>query len=173
MFDYESKGNCSACHTVNLASDHPEDSAFTDFTYKATGVPRNPAIPRNSDPNFFDLGLCGPEREPPVLPSTVAPGMTIENFCGKFRVTSLRNVAERQAFMHNGVFKDLHEVVRFYSKRNVATVSDDLPPQYQVNIERTHAPFNRHAHTGPALTEAEIGEIVAFLHTLSDGYKVP
>lgn len=173
MFDYEQKGNCSACHLLNLASDKPEDSLFTDFTYKATGVPRNTAIPRNSDQYFFDLGLCGPERTPPVLPTTVAPGVTIDNFCGKFRVPSLRNVAERPSFMHNGVFKDLREVVRFYSGRNIASVSNDLPAKYQGNIERTKAPFNRPVYAQLPLSEADIGEIVAFLHTLSDGYKAP
>ncbi len=173
MFQYESKGNCSACHLLDSASDKPEGSLFTDFTYKSTGVPRNPLIPRNADAAFFDLGLCGPERAPPVLPSTVAPGVTIDNFCGKFRVPTLRNVAERPSFMHNGVFKDLREVVRFYSSRKIDTVSDDLPPQYQKNIERTIPPFNRSAHSGPAMSESEIGDVVAFLHTLSDGYQPP
>lgn len=173
LFDYEQKGNCSACHVLDLTSDKPQDSPFTDFTYKATGVPRNTGIPRNSDPNFFDLGLCGPERAPPVLPTTVAAGVTIDNFCGKFRVPSLRNVAERPSFMHNGVFTDLRDVVRFYNARNIASVSNDLPAKYQSNIERTKAPFNRPVHAQLPMSETDIGEIVAFLHTLSDGYKAP
>ncbi len=173
MFQYESKGNCSTCHALDPISDNPEDSLFTDFTYKNTGVPRNKLLPRNADPAFFDLGLCGPERTPPILPAALAAGITIDDFCGKFRVPSLRNVAERTSFMHNGVFTDLTEVVRFYSRRNVGTVPDDLPPQYQRNVERKIAPFNRNAHAGPAMTDAEIGEVVAFLRTLSDGYQPP
>ena len=91
---------------------------------------------------------------------------------------TLRNVAERPAFMHNGFFSDLREVVRFYSTRNSdpqrwygQAVSNDLPARYLGNIEVTKAPFNRSANLGPALTEAEINDIVAFLHTLSDGYQ--
>ncbi|MSQ74481.1 MAG: hypothetical protein EXR34_01660 [Rhodoferax sp.] len=112
------KGNCVACHLMNPASGKPEDSPFSEFTFYANGIPGNPAIPKNSDPAFFDLGLCGPERTPPSLPSTVMPSLTIENFCGKFRMPTLRNVAERPAFMHNGFFKDLPTVLRFYSTRN-------------------------------------------------------
>ena len=29
---------------------------FTDFGLIAIGVPRNPAIPANADPGYFDLG---------------------------------------------------------------------------------------------------------------------
>jgi cytochrome c peroxidase len=173
LFQNPGKGNCAACHLMNATSGRPEDSLFSEFTYYATGVPRNTAIPRNADPAFFDLGLCGPERTPPVLPADVAPGVTIDHFCGMFRMPSLRNVAQRPAFMHNGFFKDLREVVRFYGGRNTSTVSNDLPSQYQANVERTKAPFNRVPGEGPALTDAEINDIVAFLRTLSDGFQAP
>jgi len=176
LFMDPAKANCAGCHLMNPTSGRPEDSAFSEFTYYASGIPRNPAIPKNADPTFFDLGLCGPDRTPPTLPGTVAPGVTIDNFCGKFRMPTLRNVAERPAFMHNGVFKTLPEVLRFYSTRNSdpqrwygQAVSNDLPAQYLGNIEKVKAPFNRAASAGPALTEAEIADIVAFLHTLSDG----
>ena len=94
---------------------------------------------------------------------------------------TLRNVAERPAFMHNGVFKDLREVVRFYSTRNsdphhwygAAGVANDLPARYLQNIEVTKAPFNRAASAGAVLTEAEISDVLSFLHTLSDGFTPP
>ena len=35
---------------------------------------------------------------------------------GKFRVPSLRNVAVTAPYMHNGVFKSLDTVIRFYDK---------------------------------------------------------
>jgi len=178
LFMDPAKGNCVACHLMNPASGKPEDSPFSEFTFYANGIPRNPAIPKNSDPAFFDLGLCGPERTPPSLPSTVMPGLTIENFCGKFRMPTLRNVAERPAFMHNGFFKDLPTVLRFYSTRNSnpqfwygQALSNDLPAKYLDNIEVVKAPFNRPAASGPALSEPDINAIVAFLRTLSDGYR--
>lgn len=173
LFQNAAKGNCASCHLMNATSGRPEDSLFSEFTYYAIGVPRNVAIPRNADTAFFDLGLCGPERTAPVLPVDVAPGVTIDQFCGKFRMPSLRNVAQRPAFMHNGFFKDLREVVRFYAGRNTATVSNDLPSQYQANIERIKPPFSRAPGTGPALSEGEINDIVAFLRTLSDGFQAP
>jgi cytochrome c peroxidase len=177
LFMEPTKGNCASCHLMNPTSGKPEDSAFSEFTYYATGIPRNPAIPKNADPAFYDLGLCGPDRAPPTLPDSVAPGVTISNFCGQFRMPTLRNVAERPAFMHNGFFRNLTEVVRFYSTRNShplrwygQAVSNDLPTQYLGNIEKVKAPFNRAANAGPALSELEIADIVAFLHTLSDGF---
>ena len=181
LFRDPAKANCAGCHLMNPASGKPEDSLFSEFTYYATGIPRNAAIPKNADPAFFDLGLCGPDREAPVLPATVAPGVTIDNFCGMFRMPTLRNVAERPAFMHNGFFRDLNEVVRFYASRSSnpqrwygpSGVANDLPARYLGNIEVTKAPFNRKPGDGPALNETEINEVVAFLRTLSDGYRAP
>ena len=180
LFMEPTKGNCAGCHLMNPTSGKPEDSAFSEFTYYATGIPRNPAIPKNADPTFYDLGLCGPDRTPPTLPDSVAPGVSISNFCGQFRMPTLRNVAERPAFMHNGFFRNLTEVVRFYSTRNSdplrwygQAVSNDLPTQYLGNIEKVKAPFNRPANAGPALSDAEIADIVTFLHTLSDAPVAP
>lgn len=180
LFMDPAKANCAGCHLMNPGSGKPEDSAFSEFTYYATGIPRNQAIPKNADPAFFDLGLCGPGRTPPTLPGNVAPGVTIDNFCGKFRMPTLRNVAERPAFMHNGFFKTLPEVLRFYSTRNSdpqrwygQATSNDLPARYLGNVEVVKAPFNRAANAGPLLTEPEIADIVAFLRTLSDGYQAP
>ena len=182
LFMDPAKGNCAGCHLMNPGSGKPADSMFTEFTYYATGVPRNTAIPMNADPAFYDLGLCGPARTPPVLPQAVLDtGVTIDNFCGMFRMPTLRNVAERPAFMHNGFFNNLHEVVRFYATRNSdpvrwyggAGTPNDLPAKYLANIESVKAPFDRLASQGSALTEREIDDIVTFMRTLSDGYKAP
>lgn len=177
LFRDPAKGNCAACHTMKPETGNPRDSLFTDFTYYATGIPRNRAIPRNADPSFFDLGLCGPERTPPALPAAGQPSPTADSLCGKFRMPSLRNVAERSRFMHNGFFNDLREVVRFYATRDSdrqrwygpGGVPDDLAARYRANLETAKAPFNRPAGAGPALTETEVLDIVAFLRTLSDG----
>jgi cytochrome c peroxidase len=179
LFTDASKGNCAACHLMNPASGKPQDSLFSEFTYYATGIPRNAAIPSNSDASFFDLGLCGPNRAKPVLPSTVPATVSVESFCGMFRMPTLRNVAERPAFMHNGVFKDLRQVVSFYATRNSnperwygpTGAPNDLPTAYLGNIEKTKAPFNRTRADGPALTAAEVNDVVAFLGTLSDGFS--
>jgi len=181
LFMDPTRANCAGCHLMNPTSGKPEDSLFSEFTYYATGIPRNTAIPRNADPAFFDLGLCGPERTAPTLPADVAPGVTIDNFCGKFRMPTLRNVAERPAYMHNGFFNNLADVVRFYSTRKSnpqrfygpSGVPNDLPARYLGNLETTKAPFNRAPTAGPLLTEPEVADLVAFLRTLSDGFRAP
>jgi cytochrome c peroxidase len=181
LFMDTQRANCAGCHLMNPSSGNPQDSLFSEFTYYATGIPRNRAIPRNADSSFYDLGLCGPDRTAPTLPADVASGVTIGNFCGKFRMPTLRNVAERPAFMHNGFFRDLREVVRFYSTRasnperwyGGSPLPDDLPVVYRGNLEVTKAPFNRAAGSGPLLSDTEVNDIVAFLHTLSDGYQRP
>jgi cytochrome c peroxidase len=179
LFTDANKGNCAACHLMNPASGKPQDSLFSEFTYYATGIPRNAAIPSNTDTSFFDLGLCGPNRAKPVLPSTVPATVSVDSFCGMFRMPTLRNVAERPAFMHNGVFKDLRQVVSFYATRNSnperwygpTGVPNDLPTAYLGNIEKTKPPFNRTRADGPALTATEVNDVVAFLGTLSDGFS--
>nr|WP_295778363.1 cytochrome c peroxidase [Rhodoferax sp.] len=181
LFRDPNRANCAGCHLMDPSTGKPEDSLFSEFTYYATGIPRNTAIPRNADPAFFDLGPCGPERTAPTLPLGVIPGTTIANFCGKFKMPTLRNVAERPAFMHNGFFNNLNEVVHFYSTRNTnpqrwygpSGVPNDLPAQYRANIESVKAPFNRAPTAGPLLSDPEINDIVAFLHTLSDGFRAP
>lgn len=181
LFMDPKRANCAGCHLMDPKSGKPENSLFTEFTYYATGIPRNTDIPRNADPAFFDLGLCGPERDIPALPASVPADVKPSHFCGMFRMPSLRNVAKREAYMHNGYFKGLREVVRFYSTRNsdpkhwygAAGVPNDLPAQYRANIEHEKAPFNSKPSDGPLLSEGEINDIVAFLHTLNDGYYKP
>ena len=178
LFTDPNRANCSGCHTMNPGSGQPQDSSFSDFKYYALGVPRNSAIPNNADPAFFDLGLCGPQRTAPTLPASVPNGETIDNFCGKFRVPTLRNVALRGAFMHNGFFSDLREVVRFYASRNsnpvhwygASGIANDLPNTYLGNIEQTKAPFNRSPALGTLLTESEVTDLVTFMQTLNDGF---
>ncbi len=170
-FNDAARGNCARCHPSGMRQGaFPQ---FTDFGYIAVGGPRNTAIPANADNRYFDLGLCGPLR------TDLADK---KEYCGMFRTPSLRNVATRRVFFHNGVFHRLADVVRFYAERDTqpqkwysrgadgAVVKfDDLPPQYRGNVD-TEAPFDRHPGDPPALSEADIRDIVAFLNTLTDGY---
>ena len=38
------------------------------------------------------------------------------------------------------------------------------------NVNTSEAPYNRRRGDAPALSDAEIDDVIAFLHTLSDGY---
>jgi cytochrome c peroxidase len=170
-FNDPARGNCARCHPSGMRNGaFPQ---FTDFGYAAIGAPRNKAIPANADPRYYDLGLCGPLR------TDLADK---KQYCGSFRSPSLRNVATRRVFFHNGVFHRLEDVVRFYAERDTqpqkwyshrkdgATIKfDDLPLRYQGNVD-TQAPLDRHVGDPPALSEADIKDIVVFLNALTDGY---
>jgi cytochrome c peroxidase len=170
LFTDPAKGNCAACHTVATGpGGRPPD--FTDRSYHALGVPRNVAIPANQDSHFFDLGLCGPLR---------VDLQSARQYCGYFKTPTLRNVARRRFFFHNGRFTSLEQVVRFYATRDTDARQwypvvagrlrrfDDLPPPYRANVNVSDAPLNRDPGDVPALDEREIAALVAFLRTLDD-----
>nr|WP_245331365.1 cytochrome-c peroxidase [Mesorhizobium sophorae] len=170
LFDDETKGNCASCHLSEPANDG-EPPQFTDFGLIAVAVPRNPAIPANADPAYFDLGLCGPLR-------TDFHGRA--EYCGLFRTPTLRNVALRKSFFHNGYFHTLRDAVAFYASRDSdpghwypknadgkIRKNDDLPKAYWANLNHD-PPFGKKPGDKPALTDPEIDDIVAFLQTLTD-----
>ncbi|MDP9109677.1 MAG: cytochrome-c peroxidase, partial [Pseudomonadota bacterium] len=126
-------------------------------------------------PAYFDLGLCGPDR------TDLAAGATL---CGKFKVPTLRNVATRRVFFHNGRFNNLRDVIGFYVRRDTnpgqwygrntdgsINKFDDLPEQYKRNVNVTEGPYNRQPGMTPALNAQEIDDVIAFLGTLTDGYR--
>jgi cytochrome c peroxidase len=175
LFEAEDKGNCASCHISEPANDG-EPPQFTDFGLIALGVPRNPAIAANAEPKYFDLGLCGPLRTDFIGRS---------EYCGLFRTPSLRNAALRQTFFHNGEFHTLRDAVAFYATRDtdpgrwypkdaagVGQKYNDLPLAYQGNLN-TEPPFGGKPGDKPPLADAEIDDIVAFIGTLTDGYKAP
>jgi cytochrome c peroxidase len=161
---FQGKAKCSGCHVPPL---------FTDFTYDNLGVPKNPKNPfytePTGDPNFVDLGLGG----------YLGAGYESEN--GKMKVPTLRNVDKRpnvlfvKAYSHNGYFKSLAGIVHFYNTRDVlrtcAGKRGDLAgvtcwpaPEYSATVN--------HTELGDlGLTRGEENALVAFLKTLSDGYR--
>ncbi len=104
-------------------------------------------------------------------------------FCGMFLTPTLRNVATRQVFFHNGVFHSLQEVQDFYNYRDtepervypsgpdgkVARL-DDIPARFLGDVDVVDPPLDRHLGDAPAMTPEEEGDIIAFLRTLTDGY---
>jgi len=174
LFNNPDKGGCAGCHPSGRGADG-SPPLFTDFTYDNIGVPRNPAIPANADPAYFDLGLCGPFR-------TDLASRT--DLCGAFKVPTLRNIAVSAPYFHNGRFRTVKEVVGFYVRRDTnpeewyplnadgsVNKFDDLPPQYHGNVNTTEVPYNRKRGQAPALTPDEVDLVVEFLNTLTDGYK--
>ena len=173
LFEDEKKGNCARCHISRPAKDGTPPQ-FTDYGLIALGAPRNPEIPANTDPAYFDLGLCGPLR---------TDLRDRPEYCGLFMTPTLRNVATRRVFFHNGVFHTLRLAVAFYAERDTRPEKwyprdpsghvrkfDDLPTQYHPNIE-TDPPFGGGPGDAPPLSEAETDDIVVFLKTLTDGFR--
>lgn len=166
LFVDPNKGNCAACHRAAPGADG-SPPLFTDYTFANLGVPRNPRIAANADPAFYDLGLCGPDRKDQA---------SVTAYCGMFKTPTLRNVASRKVFMHNGVFTDLADAVRFYATRESdrkrwygkGRPYNDMPPAMRDNIDVIDAPMDRKVGDKPALTEAEVQDIVQFLRTLTD-----
>ena len=170
LFVDPAKGNCAECHPHDTGPGG-RGPAFTDFSYHALGVPRNPQLPANREPRFFDLGLCGPRR------SDLAGERA---YCGFFKTPTLRNVARRPFLFHNGRFSTLSDAVRFYVERDRRPQLwypngtggprrfDDLPAALRGNVNRSDAPLNWRPGMPPALDAAEIEDLVAFLRTLDD-----
>ncbi len=174
LFNDPQKANCGGCH-LDQPSRDGLPPLFTDHQYEALGAPRNFALAVNKDPTYFDLGICGPYR---------GDMATQTQYCGMFLTPTLRNVATRRAFFHNGVFQTLQQVLDFYNFRDTdpqkvyprgsdgtARKYDDIPDRFQANIDVVDPPFDRHAGEAPAMTAQDESDIIAFLQTLTDGYK--
>ncbi len=173
LFNRADKGGCAGCHPSGRGPDG-SPPMFTDFTYDNLGVPRNAEIPANADPDYIDMGLCGPER------TDLADR---KDLCGAFKVPTLRNVATRKVFFHNGQFKSLHDALSFYVRRDtnpeefypvdadgMVQKFNDLPLALHRNVNTEEVPYDRHPGEAPRLNEDELADLEAFLDTLTDGY---
>lgn len=171
LFESEDKGNCAACHP-SKPGPKGEPPLFTDFTYDNLGVPRNPDNPfytllaefNPAGAQWVDLGL----------------GAVVDKRSedGKFKVPTLRNIELTSPYMHNGYFRTLRGTVVFYNDR-------DRKPQCRENLVAEDAALKHKCWPAPEvganvndeelgdlkLTEPEIDDIVAFMKTLTDGWR--
>ena len=173
VFNDPRRGNCAQCHPSGVKRGALPQ--FTDRGLVAIGVPRNPSIAANANPAFHDLGLCGPLRQ------DLAAHL---EYCGLFKTPTLRNVATRRAFFHNGVFHRLEDVIDFYADRDAhperfyergrlgsARSFDDLPASHATNVN-IDPPFGRRPKGAPSpLNRRDRADLLTFLRTLTDGYQ--
>jgi cytochrome c peroxidase len=177
---FEGKGGCVACHASLIRSDGAAPM-LTTYRYYNLGVPKNPrnpfyGMPSSINPDragYIDKGLGG---------FLGAPGEE-----GKFKVPTLRNVANTAPYMHNGAITTLVEAVQFLNTRDVDRYWG--PPEVPANL--AYGPMTpgaalgleggRVMPPGPGdgggmpirlgnlgLTPQEVEQIVAFLGSLSD-----
>jgi cytochrome c peroxidase len=167
---FTGRADCQSCHSLDATQ--AGRPLFTHFGHKNIGVPANPENPFYRLPPAFN-----PEGRAFVDPGLGAVTGDAGEY-GRFKVPTLRNVALTSPYMHNGVLKSLREVVMFYNRHQCGR---RFPPEVGMNVEAYMLPM--HGHMGgmhmpgmagamgrPRLTQQEIDDIVAFLHTLSDGY---
>lgn len=193
---FRGKAKCNECHRDGGPGEEP---LFTDFTASNLGVPRNPGLqyyseaavdsagysPNPAGPGYIDLGVGFFLRRLKSLSGQLNPDSRwialAPKFDGKIQVPTLRNVDMRprpdfvKAYMHNGYFKSLQEVVHFYNTRDVLPrckpgdsgekVTCWPAPEYSINL-------NKRQLGNLGLTPAEESDLVAFLGTLTDGYTI-
>jgi cytochrome c peroxidase len=74
---------------------------------------------------------------------------------GYFKTPSLRNIEKTAPYMHNGVYNNLEEVMKFYNKGGGIGIG--------IDIENQTLPFS-----SLDLSDKEIEDIIAFMKTLTD-----
>jgi len=154
LFQDTIRSKCSTCH-LTTPDYFSQKILFTDHTYNNDGVPKNLNNPyytistafNQQGANYVDVGLGGTLND--------------SGYYGHFKVPTLRNIALTAPYFHNGVFDDLKDVVHFYNTRNLGTFP---PAEYAATVDTTDL-GNLH------LSVAEEAALVAFLKTLTDGYK--
>jgi len=184
-----SQAGCVACHnsgpsffgfvrppgTEASVGEEPKQ-VYMDFAYHNLGLPPNPEISL-FDPNNPDRGLCGHTGDAGLF----------AGLCMHFATPTLRNVGAQvgngtpRAFMHNGYFKSLEQVIHFYNTAEAKlSCEDDLgldglsaaeaianncwpEPELEVGNEARGGLFGN-----LGLTEAEEAALVAYLETLTD-----
>jgi cytochrome c peroxidase len=184
LFRDPAKGNCETCHPSRRSASG-RAPLFTDAGFIAVAAPRRADLPpletvatmasraRGAE---ADLGLCRSGRA----------GLSADpSFCGRFRTPTLRNVALRRSFFHNGSVRTLRDAVAFYATRDTdparwysrnpdgsVRLYDDLPAEFMASVNR-EVPFRPLPDGRARLDERDIDDLVAFLRTLTDADADP
>jgi len=130
---FEDKAGCAQCHVPKPDGDG--FAKFTDYTFRNTGVA------------YKSLRLRF------GLPVSIDAGLGTQTFAsadiGSFKVPSLRDVARRAPYMHDGSLRTLEDVVGYYEKGGTANGRID-PKLHAFDLDR-----------------GEKADLVAFLHARS------
>lgn len=144
-FPFRKNAHCMDCHALSDDLANGPD-IMTNSCYANLGIPKNDnnlfflATDKKSNPtgynpdgkDYVDMGLAGfiypyygwTPRKP--------HGSDPLRLIGTFKAPTLRNVDKRpypgfiKAYMHNGAFKSLKEVVHFYNTRNLTSEPGEL-----------------------------------------------
>ena len=151
--------NCATCHQLKVQGSKTE--TFSGYEYHNIGVPANTEVrtANGSADDYVDTGL-----------QTNNSAVTDSSERGKYKVPSLRNVAVTGPYMHNGVFRDLDTVIRFYDHFLTGT-SNSLNPETGVawaDPEVADTISTTELQDGSVLSDDDVEALVCFLRTLTD-----
>ena len=175
------QGECYDCHTSVSPDANVTPALFTDFSYHNIGLPKNTATPNKGLIGKIDLGLGGElesfnENGQPKYP--IAWRQLAVAQYGKFKTPTLRNVAvgANRRYMHNGIFNSLEAVVHFYNTRDVPGAGWTMDGVFKTWAElgkEVNLNLEVHGAGNLGLTAQQESDLVAFMKTLSDGYRAP
>jgi cytochrome c peroxidase len=140
---FEGRAGCAQCH-VATAPRAGERAEFTDHAFHNTGIAARSAYPRPTTPDAaprlpYDEGRAAQSRS--------------RSDRGAFKTPSLRDVATRGPFMHDGSLGTLEQVVRHYARGGFA--DENLDPR----LRRF------------AVTRRDVADLVAFLESLTSDVR--
>ena len=150
------KGNCGVCHFgPQFTNGEFADTGISFFVGKGKVDPgRHEGIKKLKASPYNLLGRYNDDPARSSATGTRHVELQHRNF-GEFRVPGLRGVAQTAPYMHNGSLATLRDVVRHYS---------------ELNEERLHADGEKILRK-LRLSDAEIGDLVAFLESLSNAQQ--
>lgn len=160
LFFSEQFTNCNQCHQLSQSALDQKET-FSNYQYHNIGVPVNVAARAVNGvaEGHIDHGLLqNPQVDDPAMD-------------GRFKVSTLRNVAVTGPYMHNGVFDDLRTVVLFYNKYNSVDPARQINPETGVAWADPEVPGTlslTELEHGPALDDVRVDALVAFMKTLTD-----
>lgn len=156
---FKGKAGCESCHSGPL---------FTDQEFYALAIPQfGPGRTRNFDPYARDLGRMGASDAP--------------EDAYRFRTPSLRNVTLTAPYGHNGAYPTLEGIIRHHLNPLGADWSPELVKMPRVawladtdfivqsdarEMTRQRARIDIEPRD---LSDAEIGDLIAFLNALTGG----
>lgn len=175
---FNDKAECYDCHE-SVSADGITPALFTDWSYHNLGLPKNTATPNKSSLNRTDFGLGGELVK--VLDNgqfkyPAAWRAQADAQMGKFKTPTIRNVAvgANRRYMHNGILNSLEAVVHFYNTRDVpgeGWVVNGVFQTWQSLGREVNQNLEIHGAGNLGLTPQEEADLVAFMRTLSDGYR--
>jgi len=144
---FRGRAGCATCHKMT-----GQRAAFTDYAFHDVGIPEIAApLSILSVPALRGLSATvvipalGPPIIPPALAPPAVPGGPIPH--PGFKTPTLRDVALRAPYMHDGSLATLEDAVRFFLA--MPTAGAESP------------------EAAPAWTDGDVGDLVAFLSSLT------